>query len=62
MSVATPTPKLGPEHIEALVEAIGLQQSMAKYDRVAGLPTRAALFEQRATRLAEIRAYLESLS
>lgn len=73
---APPTPKLGPEHIEALAEAekamSGLisdlnativycnkgSHSRASADRYAA---RLKSAEQRATRLAEIRAYLESL-
>lgn len=73
---APPTPQLGPEHIEALVEAIEKAESAvssANY-RIAfheDLPdaatvqkriaARAKAAEQRAARLAEIRAYLESL-
>ena len=73
---APPTPQIGPEHIEALAEAIedaGSAASSANY-RIAfhedlpdaasvqaRLAARAAAAKQRAARLAEIRAYLESL-
>ena len=69
---ALPTPKLGPEHIEALVEAIGgAEDEVAEMRKTAGWNSSAAwtaeytryaeAAEQRAARLAEIRAYLESL-
>lgn len=75
MSVATPTPKLGLEHIEALVEAIvearlaaaSAQASISHFERnpcSVRLAYHKALkpaAEQRAARLVEIRAYLESL-
>ncbi len=69
---APPTPKIGPEHIEALVEAIAaMLDKMKEWETLAynsddtnyraGCRTIAAAAEQRAARLAEIRAYLESL-
>ena len=75
---APPTPKLGPEHIEALEEAEAqmLDKSIVHacvqyasdgdyYTEVAlneQSQATAAICRQRAARLAEIRAYLESLS
>ena len=72
---APPTPRIGPEHIEALVEAIvearlaaaSAQVSIGYYERnpcSVRLAYHKALkpaAEQRAARLAEIRAYLESM-
>lgn len=74
---APPTPQIGPEHIEALAEAI--EETAENYKRLLAFarPPRnsfmdhaetaaryralAEAAEQRAARLAEIRAYLESL-
>ena len=70
---APPTPKIGPEHIDALAEAIGDAEDQAADSKeiasfygagssyIPKLHARAAAAEQRAARLAEIRAYLESL-
>ncbi len=76
---APPTPQLGPEHIEALAEAIESAEEDCQgaswcadfyakrpehHDaaRLLGAYTTSKLAaEQRAARLAEIRAYLESL-
>ena len=70
---APPTPQLGPEHIEALVEAIEQEfenaidaEALGRWgrDNPSYRSTHAARAEaarQRAARLAEIRAYLESL-
>lgn len=65
---APPTPQIGPEHIEALAEAIvdaedeasRAGSEAAKCLAMMGIH-HAAAAEQRAARLAEIRAYLESL-
>ena len=81
---APPTPKLGPEHIEALAEAIGeaessaadrLREAAIAENKAAGIENSynhfakvsaqwaesARPYQQRAARLAEMRAYLESL-
>jgi len=69
---APPTPKLGPQHIEALAEAIeNAEAEVAEMLRKVGWSRSAEwkaeyagyaeAAEQRAARLAEIRAYLESL-
>lgn len=70
---APSTPQIGPEHIEALAEAIeeATQDAidaaaLVKWGRdnpsyASSIADRAEAAEQRAARLAEIRAYLESL-
>jgi hypothetical protein len=73
---APPTPQIGPEHIEALADAIeamagviaDLSATIVYCDKGLRSPSLVAhktatlkAAEQRAARLAEIRAYLESL-